>query len=452
VRKALPLANKSKKKKIDNTVSPLKIQTNKTVGWFLIFAVIILSFFLLAAPKDSYVFTDRHGLDLVLAISLAIGGYIGRNILHTIGLSVSGLLLVVLSFGIHQFRANKPGVLKREILLSLCLFFSTLITGGLVDSSASLILGGLGGKWGKDIVGNFSHSIGHWFVILVTISLWLFLICFLFRININRILTAVRIAYNYLRVGRKERKPVLKHKIKEVSPAKAVIPAKSKAPETARSDPSLMAQSCRARLKTTPKYRQPSLEKIIQSADLEKSRIIDSEILKKLDTQLVEMAIKADILEIHTGPILNQVNLKLKSGQRMKGIQQAINDLSVALGGSVKLVKSDQAGVVGLEIPNKNREIVTLSELFKKKHRWKVGLGLEIPLALNTIGEPYWIDLSEMPHLLIAGTTGSGKSVFLNSLILSLLYLYPPNRLRLAIVDPKIVELLLMAYPISFIL
>jgi S-DNA-T family DNA segregation ATPase FtsK/SpoIIIE len=97
--------------------------------------------------------------------------------------------------------------------------------------------------------------------------------------------------------------------------------------------------------------------------------------------------------------------------------------------------------VVGLEIPNERRELVTLGEILKSKAYDSMGSPLTLALGKNIAGQPMVADLARMPHLLIAGTTGSGKSVALNAMVLSLVYKATPEHVRLIMIDPKMLEL-----------
>jgi DNA segregation ATPase FtsK/SpoIIIE-like protein len=435
------LESKQRNKRPGDTVQPPEKRIDKPLGLFLVFAAIILTFSFVVAFEDSYVFTDRQGFDLAVAIFLATSGYVGRHILLTTGLSAFGLSFFLLAVGINQVR-TKQGAMKRAMGLSLLLFFSTLMTGGLVDGRFDLPLGGLGGRWGKILATNLSHSTDQWVVVSIAALLWLLLIWHLFRMDAGRLFAALRRGGSHLKAPARKDEPDSRHQGQVVPHPADEIASKTKAPGTADPDPSTVAEVCRAGLKQVPKYKKPSLEGIIHSHGSGTYEEIDPEIAERLDTALSEHGISAEVSQIHPGPVVSRFDLELKRGQRIRDVRGATEDLSLAVGSAVRLVETPEAGVVGLEVPNTKRQAVRISDIFREMTGAESrGQGLNVPIGVSTSGEPFWTDLNKMPHLLIAGTTGSGKSVFLSSLILSMVYLYSPSHTRLALIDPKVVEL-----------
>ena len=144
-----------------------------------------------------------------------------------------------------------------------------------------------------------------------------------------------------------------------------------------------------------------------------------------------------------TGPVVTQFEVVPASGVKVGKIASLADDLALALkAASIRIIAPIPGkGAVGVEVPNPERKTVYLREILES--RAFEGSRAELPLALgeDVTGGPYVADLTKMPHLLIAGVTGSGKSVCINSIITSLIYRYTPERLRLLLVDPKMVEL-----------
>jgi len=162
-----------------------------------------------------------------------------------------------------------------------------------------------------------------------------------------------------------------------------------------------------------------------------------------LETTLADFNIGAEVVDIDRGPVVTRYELSLAPGVKVTKITSLADDISMALKApSVRIVAPIPGkSTVGIEVPNKEREVVRLKELLASKE-YKQGK-YEIPVFLgrDTSGTPIISDLTKMPHLLIAGATGAGKSVCINSMLLSMLMSKHPKDLKLILVDPKMVEL-----------
>ena len=162
-----------------------------------------------------------------------------------------------------------------------------------------------------------------------------------------------------------------------------------------------------------------------------------------LEKTLLEFGCQVRVVQIDTGPVITQFEIELEAGLRVAKVNSVATDLAIALAvPSVRIVSPiPNKTTVGIEVPNERRTMVRLSEVIEG-----VGGHLEkfrIPLFLgrDVKGSPLAFDLADMPHLLIAGRTGTGKSVCLNAMILSILMTRSPEEVKLILIDPKIVEL-----------
>lgn len=158
---------------------------------------------------------------------------------------------------------------------------------------------------------------------------------------------------------------------------------------------------------------------------------------------LENFGIKVAMQNVNIGPTVTQYTLKPTEGVKLNQITARANDLALSLAAKSLRVEAPIPGqsAVGVEIPNKIPARVTLKEILEAKEFKAVKSKLAIALGRDVAGTPYGVDLERMPHLLIAGATGSGKSVCINSVILTLLFNNSPADLRLLMVDPKRVEL-----------
>lgn len=164
---------------------------------------------------------------------------------------------------------------------------------------------------------------------------------------------------------------------------------------------------------------------------------------RQVEEKLRDFGVEVQVVAAHPGPVITRFELQPAPGVKVSRISGLAKDLARALSViSVRVVEVIPGKpVVGLEIPNENREIVRLSEVFQSAAYAESRASLPLALGKDISGYPVVVDLAKMPHLLVAGTTGSGKSVAINAMILSLLYKTVPQKVRLILIDPKMLEL-----------
>ena len=162
-----------------------------------------------------------------------------------------------------------------------------------------------------------------------------------------------------------------------------------------------------------------------------------------VELKLIDFGIEVEVVAVHPGPVVTRFELKPAPGVKVSQISNLAKDLARSLSTvSVRVVEVIPGKpYVGLEIPNEVREIVSLGEIIKSEVYDELKSPLTLALGKDISGRPVVADLARMPHLLIAGTTGSGKSVALNAMVLSLLYKAKPEHVRLIMIDPKMLEL-----------
>lgn len=160
-----------------------------------------------------------------------------------------------------------------------------------------------------------------------------------------------------------------------------------------------------------------------------------------LEQKMFKLGVRGTVIEIHTGPVVATYYVLLDERVRVASLERCLVDLArVCRVPTIRMAGVyPERSAVSLEIPMKNRGNINLGPLFS--HKGWSDFQLPVALGCDTVGEPLVVDLADMPHLLVAGTTGSGKSVFLNALITGLLCSKSPNQVRFFMVDPKQVEL-----------
>ena len=164
---------------------------------------------------------------------------------------------------------------------------------------------------------------------------------------------------------------------------------------------------------------------------------------QQLELKLLDFGIEVQVESVHPGPVITRFEILPAAGVKVSQISNLSKDLARSL--SVIAVRVVEVipgkSVMGLEIPNEQREIVVLSEILKSRAYDQAHSPLTLALGKDISGDAVVADLAKMPHLLVAGTTGSGKSVAINAMILSLLFKATPDQLRLIMIDPKMLEL-----------
>src|SRR5947209_3392406 len=163
----------------------------------------------------------------------------------------------------------------------------------------------------------------------------------------------------------------------------------------------------------------------------------------ELEQTLGEFNIDAHVVEIDTGPVITMYELALAAGVKVSAISALSNDIQRALKAETIRIVAPIPGkdTVGIEVPNEQKEKVRFKELLQLAPEAMQKMMIPMFLGKDASGEPLIADLARMPHLLIAGTTGSGKSVCINTIIMSIMYMQRPDRVKTILVDPKVVEM-----------
>ena len=161
-----------------------------------------------------------------------------------------------------------------------------------------------------------------------------------------------------------------------------------------------------------------------------------------LTTTLSDFGINGKIISVNPGPFVTLYELEPAPGVKSSRVISLADDISRSMSStSARIAVIPGKNSIGIELPNYNKETVYLREILESDHFINKNSGIPLSLGKNIGGEPTTADLSRMPHLMIAGTTGSGKSVGINGMILSILYRFRPDECRLIMVDPKMIEL-----------
>ncbi|WP_183030426.1 DNA translocase FtsK [Helicobacter pylori] len=191
-------------------------------------------------------------------------------------------------------------------------------------------------------------------------------------------------------------------------------------------------------------YELPTTQ-LLNAVCLKDTSLDENEIDQKIQDLLSKLRtfkIDGDIIRTYSGPIVTTFEFRPAPNVKVSRILGLSDDLAMTLCAESIRIQAPIKGkdVVGIEIPNSQSQIIYLREILESELFQKSSSPLTLALGKDIVGNPFITDLKKLPHLLIAGTTGSGKSVGVNAMILSLLYKNPPNQLKLVMIDPKMVE------------
>ncbi len=191
-------------------------------------------------------------------------------------------------------------------------------------------------------------------------------------------------------------------------------------------------------------YKFPTLD-LLEEPEEGFSEILEEYVREQaecLEEALREYKIRGEVVGIESGPVITLYHVRLAPGTKVAALNAVSSDLARALKAVNIRIVSNMAGrdTVGIEVPNAKKEKVRLKELMRNREAFEK-MKLPMFLGKDASGDPLIADLTKMPHMLIAGTTGSGKSVCMNTIVMSFLYTKKPNELKLVLVDPKMVEM-----------
>ncbi len=198
-------------------------------------------------------------------------------------------------------------------------------------------------------------------------------------------------------------------------------------------------------LKQPSEWEIPPVD-LLQEAPAQVEDNLDENALRKnaelLQNVLSDYNVRGDIVSIHPGPVVTLYELEPAPGTKTSRVVGLSDDIARSMSAvSVRVAVVPGRNVIGIELPNKRRQTVYFRDLLESRDFGKSAAHLPLVLGKDIGGQPIIADLAKMPHLLVAGTTGSGKSVAVNTMILSLLYRLPPEKCRFIMIDPKMLEL-----------
>jgi len=393
---------------------------------------IILLF--LAVLVLSSILTFSTGKDLTDNFGGIVGGVIAKSLLETFGV-LSYFLPIIFVIAAAALFVNKiKYVFYRIGGLFLWVFCIALMIVSINPAFSEVEKGEIGTVIGSFLISKLSFGGS------VT------LICFL----------SLLILYAYLQPSvKKINISAIINKIKNLFPEKKERPTPVKNEETGVQKPVKEETNKPKIVKKTPD-KPASSQKITDNFEKQFLNALKDPVAVEwmsnetinnykniLKGKLESFGITGTITGVLRGPVVSRFEFKPDLGIKLSKISNLANDLALALHAEkIRIIAPIPGkGVVGIEVPNKNRETVFLKDLIANENFQNNNSITYVPIGKNITGNPFYYSISLMPHILIAGATGSGKSVFLNSIITSLLYKATPKEIRFIMIDPKRIEL-----------
>jgi S-DNA-T family DNA segregation ATPase FtsK/SpoIIIE len=370
--------------------------------------------------------------------------------------------LLVLLAGVHLVRSDDMSMHRRLLWMRGSGFLMTIATSsglatlhfapGVLRESAGGVLGQLVGHGLQSLLGLLGATVLLLVLWLAAVSLatgvsWVSVMDYVGRKVLQAGLVAMRIAGKARDWSEGRKAKHERHELVVMTRQKTRSHKPRIEPKIVKVEPSVRLEKERQ----VALFEPPSLNELPQLSLLDDPppRVGGfSEDALEAMSRLVELKLKdfgvdAEVVAVHPGPVITRFELKPAAGVKVSQISNLAKDLARSLSTvSVRVVEIIPGKpYVGLEIPNEVREVVALGEIIKSETYDELKSPLTLALGKNIGGEPVVADLARMPHLLIAGTTGSGKSVGINAMVLSLLYKSTPEHVRLIMIDPKMLEL-----------
>ena len=390
------------------------------------------------SPEDpNFIFPENTEIKNILGYQ---GSWMSDLILQSIGLIAYLLPITYIFTGLNIFKKKEVLlIIENTFLIILYSVFGSLFFSIFFSENFELYINGGGGFIGnylaKTFVGNFIKSYEnffYYFLILITIFFFFLSINF----NLKNFWKSIKKIVNIILRNKNKNYTDQSELINEFIPQEEIK-------DLIQEDlPFIKAENNKSSNKT--KFSLPSIDllKIPTKKERENNNRNENNNPEFLEKILLDFGVDGQIKKVSQGPVVTLNEFEPAAGIKVSKIINLSDDIARNTSSeSARIATIPGSNTVGIELPNPSRENVYLSEILNNADFKKKEIKLPIALGKNISGAPIIGDLSAMPHLLIAGTTGSGKSVCINTIILSLLFKHTPEKCKFILIDPKMLEL-----------
>ncbi len=404
---------------------------------------------------DSSIFTRSPDQQNMLG---SFGSNLSDILLQTIGYASYLIPVVFIIGGIKKMFGRSAH--QNQVALLVAFIFLVLSTSSLLtlmyDKNPGDIYGGVVGEFSSSVTMKLFSSAGSY---LIFITMMLVSLMYTIQFSVLSLAGTVKSkimfgsrAISYLKEKRKER--ALRREEAREADAEDEYEEEEEQFEPEQEPLPLTYPEIRTRPKVKSVSKQPSKisgdyelpgDDLLNDPPPSKSRPSKEELLERstlLEAKLLDYSIEGKVTYVSPGPIVTMFEFEPAPGVKINKVVSLADDLAMALrASSIRISPIHGRSTLGIEVPNKDRESVYLKDLISNDAFHKSSSKLTIALGKDIFGVPVTTDLSKMPHLLIAGATGSGKSVGMNSIVVSMLYKAAPKDVKMLMIDPKMLEL-----------
>ena len=402
-----------------------------SIGFLLLLTLITYS------PEDpNFIFPDNTEIKNIFGFK---GSYVSDLFFQSVGLISYLISFTLIITGINIFRIKEFFLIIENVFYSLIYsIFGTLFLANFYNDTFTLYINGNGGFVGgylnqtflKNLI-MFNHTLSYYFLILIVILL------FLKSINFHPInfFKTLKSTFDFFYKKQEKNYSDKSEIINEYIPQEEI---KNLIQEDL---PFIKAET---KIDNKVKFQLPDINllKVPTKRERENSNNNNSNDPEFLEKILLDFGVSGKIQKVSHGPVVTLNEFEPAAGVKVSKIINLSDDIARNTSSeSARISTIPGSSTVGIELPNSMRENVYLSEILNNTDFKKKDIRLPIALGKSISGKPIVGDLSSMPHLLIAGTTGSGKSVCINTIILSILYRHTPDKCKFILIDPKMLEL-----------
>jgi len=446
------LNKKAAKKKPAKDLQPIRREIRGLI--FLLVAILVAGSLLSYHPADKLLWNVTGPLGKSQNLFGAVGAHIAGGLLLLIGfssfwLAVIGIVLALLSFKGRSLSSPIINVIAAFVLiLSFCGILNIEFPEVVRFRQGHVIAGGLVGLY---LAGFSVDLLNHYGALICLLALFIVSLMISTRLSLGWFFATL---FTWVSMFVRKCQTLLEKRHERKKRARKTMPARKRtrtAPKVTISEPvpetrKKPEQKAFSFMSVDGHFELPSLD-LLDDPPESKNKSIQKESLemnaRRLEKKLADFGVQGEVVEILPGPVITMYEFKPAPGIKISKVASLGDDLALTLRASSIRIVAPIPGkaAIGIEIPNNQREMVYLKQILSSATYQESSFKLPIALGKDITGAPVITDLSRMPHLLVAGATGTGKSVSINTMINSLLFKVSPEMVRFLMIDPKRIEL-----------